>query len=131
MSFNQVYGAIQQGVVDGAENSEQTYMTNRHYEVAPYLSDTDHFITPNCIVVSTALFGGLPKELQDCWSRSGRIPGRLRAQDLGGSQGPSSRATMKAAGVKINEADKKAFRATVGRCTRSTRRRSRRIGGTP
>ena len=64
MSFAEVYGALQQKVVDGAENSAQTYMANKHNEVAPLFSLTDHFITPNCVVVSTKFFGSLPKELR-------------------------------------------------------------------
>jgi tripartite ATP-independent transporter DctP family solute receptor len=112
MAFNLVYGAIQQGVVDGAENSEQTYMNNRHNEVAPYLSNTDHFITPNCIVISTAFFGGLPKELQDLLVQVGKDTA-VYERKIWSESGAKLMGDMKAAGIKINDADIKAFRATV------------------
>jgi TRAP-type transport system periplasmic protein len=114
MSFNQVYGALQQGVVEGAENSDLTYMTNRHYEVAPYLSSTDHFITPNCIVVSTAFFNGLPKELQAVLLEVGKDTGTFERK-IWAESGAKLTAEMKTAGVKTNEADKKAFKAMVGK----------------
>jgi TRAP-type transport system periplasmic protein len=114
MSFNQVYGAIQQGVVEGAENSELTYMTNRHNEVAPYLSNTDHFITPNCIVVSTAFFASLPKELQDVLIQVGKDTAVFERK-IWAEGSAKLVAEMKAAGVKVNESDKKAFKAMVGK----------------
>ena len=128
MSFNQVYGALQQGVVEGAENSELTYMTNRHNEVAPYLSNTDHFITPNCIVVSTAFYTSLPKELQDLLVQVGKDTGTFERK-IWAEAGAKLTAEMKAAGVKVNDADQKAFKAMVASCRKNTHRRSRRNGG--
>jgi TRAP-type transport system periplasmic protein len=112
MSFAEVYGALQQKVVDGAENSPQTYMANKHNEVAPFLSLTDHFITPNCIVVATSFFNGLPKELQDLLIQAGKDTA-VYERKVWADVGAKLTNEMKAAGVKINEADRKAFRATV------------------
>jgi tripartite ATP-independent transporter DctP family solute receptor len=114
MSFNQVYGALQQGVVEGAENSELTYMTNRHNEVAPYLSNTDHFITPNCIAVSTAFFNGLPKDLQEVLIQAGKDTAAFERKIWAEAEAKLA-ADMKAAGVKVNDSDKKAFKAMVGK----------------
>ena len=114
MSFTEVYGALQQKVVDGAENSEQTYMANKHNEVAPYFSFTDHFITPNCIVVATSFFEGLPKELQELLVQVGRDAAAYERR-LWAESGSKLLSEMKAAGVKVNDADKKAFQATVGK----------------
>ena len=36
MSFGEVYTAIQQGVIDGAENNELALTNNKHGEVAKY-----------------------------------------------------------------------------------------------
>jgi tripartite ATP-independent transporter DctP family solute receptor len=112
MSFAEVYGALQQKVVDGAENSAQTYMANKHNEVAPFLSLTDHFITPNCVVVSTSFFGSLPKELQDLLVQVGKDTA-VYERKVWAEVGAKLTGDMKAAGVKINDSDKKAFRATV------------------
>jgi len=112
MSFAEVYGALQQKVVDGAENSAQTYMANKHNEVAPFLSLTDHFITPNCVVVSTNFFGSLPKELQDLLVQVGKDTA-VYERKVWADVGAKLTGDMKAAGVKINDSDKKALRATV------------------
>ena len=112
MSFAEVYGALQQKVMDGAENSAQTYMANKHNEVAPFFSLTDHFITPNCVVVSTSFFNGLPKELQDLLVQVGK-DAALYERKVWAEVGGKLADSMRGAGVKINECDKKAFRATV------------------
>lgn len=114
MAFTEVYGALQQKVVDGAENSEQTYLTNKHFEVAPFLSITDHFMTPNTIVISKSFFAGLPKELQDLVIQVGKDAGAFQRK-LWNEGGAKVMADLKAAGVKVNDADKKAFKATVGK----------------
>lgn len=42
MPFGSVYTSLQTGVVDVGENSVNVYLINRHYEVAPVLSMTEH-----------------------------------------------------------------------------------------
>ena len=83
MAFTEVYGALQQKVVDGAENSEQTYMTNKHYRgrAVPVdhrpLHDAEHhrhlheLSSPGC-----------RRSCRTCSSRSARTPARLRAEAL-------------------------------------------------
>jgi tripartite ATP-independent transporter DctP family solute receptor len=112
MAFSEVYGALQQKVVDGAENSEQTYMTSKHNEVAPFLSITDHFMTPNCIAVGTMFFNSLPKDLQDLLIQVAKDTAAYERK-LWAESSVKLMGEMKAAGVKVNDADKKAFQATV------------------
>ena len=42
MPFGSVYTSLQTGVVDVAENGVNVYLVNKHYEVAPVLSMTEH-----------------------------------------------------------------------------------------
>ena len=53
MPFGEVYTSLQTGVVQIAENGVNVYMANKHYEVAPILSMTEHEANNNCIWVST------------------------------------------------------------------------------
>ncbi len=53
MSQGEVYTAIQQGVLDGAENNEITYADLKQYEVAPYFSATRHLMVPDLVVASS------------------------------------------------------------------------------
>ena len=47
MSQGEVYTGIQQGVLDGGENNEITYVDLKHYEVAPVFSKTQHVMIPD------------------------------------------------------------------------------------
>ena len=53
MPFGEVYTSLQTGVVAIAENGVNVYMANKHYEVAPVLSITEHEANNNCIWVRT------------------------------------------------------------------------------
>ncbi len=53
MGQGEVYSAIQQGVLDGAENSEITYYDLKQYEVAGYYSATRHLMVPDLVVASS------------------------------------------------------------------------------
>ncbi|EEZ91888.1 TRAP transporter solute receptor, DctP family [Mobiluncus mulieris 28-1] len=44
LSYGEVYTALQSGVLDGAENNEVSYLTQKHVEVAPYWSYTNHLV---------------------------------------------------------------------------------------
>ncbi|MBX3576180.1 MAG: DctP family TRAP transporter solute-binding subunit [Rhizobiaceae bacterium] len=64
MAFTEVYNGIQQGVIDGFENSPLVYVSNKFNEVAKFASKTGHFITPAVRLMSTAGWDKLPAELQ-------------------------------------------------------------------
>ncbi len=59
MPFGEVYTALQTGVVNFAENGVNVYLANKHYEVAPVLSMTEHEANNNCIWVSDKLWNSL------------------------------------------------------------------------
>ena len=52
MGMDQVYNAMQTGVVDGAENNPPSYDSFNHYQVAKYYSLTEHLIIPEILVFS-------------------------------------------------------------------------------
>src|SRR5690348_4054258 len=52
MPFGEVYTSLQTGVVDAAENGINVYLSNKHYEVAPVMSLSEHEANDNCIWVS-------------------------------------------------------------------------------
>jgi TRAP-type C4-dicarboxylate transport system substrate-binding protein len=59
MSQGEVYTAIQQGVLDGAENSEVTFYDLKQYEVAPIYSYTKHFMIPDILVINKGAYDSL------------------------------------------------------------------------
>ena len=52
MPFGEVYTSLQTGVVNAAENGVNVYLANKHYEVAPIMSMTQHEANNNCVWVS-------------------------------------------------------------------------------
>ena len=52
MPFSDVYQALKNGVIDGAENNYPSYKETNHYEVAKYYSEDDHLIIPECLCIS-------------------------------------------------------------------------------
>ena len=64
MPFGDVYTSLQTGVVNVAENGVNVYLANKHYEVAPILSMTEHEANNNCIWVSDKTWNSLTPEQQ-------------------------------------------------------------------
>src|ERR1700755_489594 len=69
MPFGSVYTSLQTGVVDVAENSINVYLVNKHYEVAPVLSMTEHEANNNLVWISDKLWQTLTAE-QKQWVMS-------------------------------------------------------------
>src|SRR5271166_6774891 len=64
MPFGSVYTSLQTGVVDMAENGVNVYLANKHYEVAPVLSMTEHEANNSLVWVSDKLWNSLTPEQQ-------------------------------------------------------------------
>ncbi|USQ80585.1 TRAP transporter substrate-binding protein [Ornithinimicrobium faecis] len=71
MAFGEVYTALQSGVLDGAENNEVSYFTQKHFEVAPFFTNSNHLVGLDYMVASTEMLEGLAPEdrqlLEDEW----------------------------------------------------------------
>jgi tripartite ATP-independent transporter DctP family solute receptor len=64
MPFGEVYTSLQTGVVDMAENGVNVYLSNKHYEVAPVMSFTQHEANNNLLWVSDKTWASLTPEQQ-------------------------------------------------------------------
>src|ERR1700686_5038627 len=62
MPFGSVYTSLQTGVMDAAENSINVYLVNKHYEVAPVLSITEHEANNALAFISDKLWQSLSAE---------------------------------------------------------------------
>ncbi len=51
MNYGEVYQALLQGVIDGAENNWPSFQTSRHYEAASYYTRTEHVMAPEVLVM--------------------------------------------------------------------------------
>jgi tripartite ATP-independent transporter DctP family solute receptor len=63
--YGEVYQALVQGVVDGAENNYPSYESSRHFEAAGHYSLTRHVMAPEVLVASRRSWDGMTGEEQD------------------------------------------------------------------
>ncbi|MPW31859.1 DctP family TRAP transporter solute-binding subunit [Agarivorans sp. B2Z047] len=62
--FTEVYTALQQGVIDAAENNISSLVEMKHSEVAKFYAMDQHMMTPDLIMISEATWGSLKPEQQ-------------------------------------------------------------------
>lgn len=65
LPYGELYSALQQGVVDGAENNIPSYYSSRHFEVKKTFSYDKHTMVPDVLVVSTSVWDELTPEQQE------------------------------------------------------------------
>ena len=65
ISWGELYSALQQGVVDGAENNPPSFYLSRHYEVCKYYCLDEHTSVPDILLISTKTWKDLAPELQE------------------------------------------------------------------
>ncbi len=75
IAYNEVYNAIQNGVIAAGENEAAGVEQMKFYEVAPNLAMTEHAITIRPLCFSTKTFNKLPKDLQAAVLKAGKEAG--------------------------------------------------------
>ena len=108
MGFNELFSALQTGVVDGAENNPPTLLAQNHYTVSKVYSLTGHLIIPEIFVFSRRTWDGLSKEDQTLLRRLSR-EAQLEQRKLWDDYVSDAEKKLKAAGVQFVQADKAAF----------------------
>jgi tripartite ATP-independent transporter DctP family solute receptor len=108
MGFNELYSAMQTGVVDGAENNEPTVLAQNHYQVAKVYSLTGHLIIPEIFVFSKVSWDKLSKDDQDLIRKFSR-EAQLEQRKLWDEKTAKATEELKAKGLQFVQADKAAF----------------------
>jgi TRAP-type C4-dicarboxylate transport system substrate-binding protein len=109
MPFGSVYTSLQTGVVDFAENGVNVYDSNKHYEVAPVLSMTEHEANNSVIWISDKLWASLTDE-QKGWvqAAASEVGAKQPAQAIALEH--KSLAKLQKLGVKVvADVDKTSF----------------------
>ena len=113
MGYDQVFSALQTGVVDGAENNPPSFVFDNHYQVAKYYSLTEHLIVPEMLVFSRVSWDKLAPEDQSLIKKLAR-EAQLDERQLWKAKEADAFQRMKAAGIEIIPiADKKPFQDAV------------------
>jgi tripartite ATP-independent transporter DctP family solute receptor len=113
MGYDQVFTALQTGVVDGAENNPPSFVFDNHYQVAKYYTLTEHLIVPEMLVFSKPIWNKLSKDDQALVQKLGRAA-QMRERVLWDQYEAKAIDKMKEAGIQIVPiADKKPFQDAV------------------
>ena len=109
MPFGDVYTSLQTGVVNIAENGINVYLANKHYEVAPILSITEHEANNNCLWISDKTWNNLTPEQQK-WVQTAAEEVSKREPMMALQLEKDSAEKLKKMGVKVVEnVDKSGF----------------------
>jgi tripartite ATP-independent transporter DctP family solute receptor len=108
MGFNELYSALQTGVVDGAENNPPTVLAQNHYQVSKVYSLTGHLIIPEIFVFSKRNWEALSKEDQAMLKKFSR-EAQFEQRELWDKMTSEAETKLKGFGVQFVQADKPAF----------------------
>jgi tripartite ATP-independent transporter DctP family solute receptor len=98
IAYDEVYNAIQTGVIDAAENEAAGIEQMKFYEVGPHISKTQHAITVRPLGFSGKTFRRLPEALQQCVVEAGAEAGKF-GRDIESSEDSQKLAKMEEAGL--------------------------------
>jgi len=108
MGFNELYSAMQTGVVDGAENNEPTVLAQNHYQVAKVYSLTGHLIIPEIFIFSKRTWDTLTPADQALLKKVAR-EAQMEQRALWDEKTAKATDELKAKGLQFVAADKPAF----------------------
>lgn len=106
--FGELYTALQQGVVDAAENNPPSFYLTRHYEVCPFYALNEHTFVPDVLLVSTLTWNDLNEEEKN-WLSEAAFESAVYQRDLWEESEEEALNAVKEAGVQVVFPDKAPF----------------------
>jgi TRAP-type C4-dicarboxylate transport system substrate-binding protein len=108
ISYGELYTALQQGVVDGAENNPPSFYTSRHYEVCKYYTLDEHTAVPDVLIIGTEAWKRLTPEQQG-WLQETADEAVVYQRKLWQEAEEEALEAVVAEGVEIIRPDKQPF----------------------
>jgi tripartite ATP-independent transporter DctP family solute receptor len=108
VSFGELYTALQQGIVDGAENNPPSLLTSRHYEVCKFYSLNEHTAVPDMMIVSTKVWERLSDQERQ-WLQEAADESAVHQYQLWEESVEESMRILQEAGVQVSYPDKTPF----------------------
>lgn len=103
IAYNEVYNAIQTGVIAGFENEAASIQNLKFYEVAPNITLTKHAITVRPLTMSETTFSGLPADLQAAVLKAGADAGAFGRKLESTQDGEKMQEMIDAGQVQVQE----------------------------
>ncbi|MEM7109730.1 MAG: TRAP transporter substrate-binding protein [Bacteroidota bacterium] len=114
IAWGELYTALQQGVVDGAENNPPSFHLSRHYETSKYYTLDKHTSIPDVMVISTKVWERLAVE-QQRWIIEAAKESVVTQRGYWKRSEEESLSIVKEAGIEVIEPDLRSFQeATKG-----------------
>ena len=114
ISYGELYTALQQGVVSGAENNIPSYFTSKHYEVCKFLSIDEHTSVPDVLVIGTEAAKRLSDQEKE-WLKQAVEESKIAQRKLWDASEKECLEKAIESGVQVSYPEKKAFQeATSG-----------------
>lgn len=108
ISYGELYTALQQGVVDAAENNPPSFYFSKHYEVCKYYSLDEHTAIPDILLISTIVWESLSKD-EKKWLQQAADESVEYERKLWAEAEQESLAEVEKAGVTITRPEKSSF----------------------
>ena len=108
ISYGELYTALQQGVVDGAENNPPSFYTSRHYEVCKYYTLDEHTAVPDVLIIGTEAWARLTEQ-ERRWLQDAADESVTYQRELWQQAEEEALAAVEAEGVQIIRPDKGPF----------------------
>ncbi|CAA6676324.1 MULTISPECIES: TRAP transporter substrate-binding protein [unclassified Lentimonas] len=112
VAWGELYTALQQGVVDGAENNPQSFVTSRHFEVCKEFSFDHHARVPDILLISLKTWNSLSAQEQ-AWLTQAASESTAFQREVWASGANEAIAMMEAEGVTISYPDIAPFMAVT------------------
>jgi tripartite ATP-independent transporter DctP family solute receptor len=112
MPSGELYTALQQGIVDGAENNPPSYYLTKDFEVAKYYTLDEHTSVPDIIIMSRRVFDGLTDQQRD-WVKKSMAESVVHQRKLWAAAEDLALSEVAKSGVEIIYPDKQPFRDAV------------------
>lgn len=113
MSFGEVYTAIQQGVIDGAENNELALTNNKHGEVAKYYAYNKHQMVPDVLVGNLKFLEGLSDEESEIFQEAALLSTEVELVEWEKQIEEARKTASEDMGVEFVEVDVQLFKDKV------------------
>lgn len=112
ISWGELYTALQQGVVDGAENNPPSFYRSKHYEVSRYYTLDEHTFVPDLLIISSHIWQNLTPQ-QQAWLQQAADESLITQRKLWAEDTELALQEIEKAGVEIIHPDKTQFAAQV------------------
>ncbi len=112
IAFGELYTALQQGVVDGAENNPPSFHLSRHYELCRHYVLSEHTAVPDVLLISTHLWRQLTAEEQR-WVQEAAGESERHQRELWNEATRRALDAVRTAGVEVIEPEKALFQERV------------------